>query len=371
MRMGILSASDIAKRRFIPALQKSGAFELGGIGLADNEERRAVTGTGSELTPEKRAKAMELSGQYGVRLYESYHELLSDDDIDSVYISLPPALHHYWCMEALKAGKHVLVEKPVATTRKDCWEMTALAGEKHLAVVENYGFLYHRQMDMIKRLIRDGEIGKIRLIRASFGFPRRREDDFRYSRIMGGGALLDCGGYTLRLAGELMGAGMEVRDAVLMPLEGHDVDGHGYITAVNKAGRDTAGEDTAGNAADCGHPAGDICTAAAEDVMDGAVAQLSFGMENQYKCELEIWGSNGTLYTDRIFTAPPEYETKLILTKGLDRKEIKSGTDDQFLRIIEKFRECTEDTEERTGMYGSMLRHNANLMRALNIGKDA
>ena len=84
MRIGILSGSDIARRRFIPALIKSGAFEFSGIGSADDGERRAVTGTGSEVSPGKRAKTMELCDQYGVKFYDSYHGLLSDEAIDAV-----------------------------------------------------------------------------------------------------------------------------------------------------------------------------------------------------------------------------------------------------------------------------------------------
>ena len=112
--------------------------------------------------------------------------------------------------------------------------------------------------------------------------------------------------------------------------------------------------------------------AAAEDEGDapeGAAAQLSFGMDNQYKCELEIWGSRGTIFTDRIFTAPPELETKVLLTKGLDKKEIISGADDQFLKIIRVFESCIADDDLRTGMYGQMLRHNANLMKAFRLSK--
>lgn len=354
MKIGILSASDIAKRRFIPALFKADAFELCGIGLADNDERRVVPGAAGELTPGKRAKAMELCDGYGVRLFESYHELLSDKEVEAVYISLPPALHDHWCEEALKAGKHVLVEKPAATKYEDCERMMSVASEKGLAVVENYGFLYHRQMKVIKRLIRGGDIGQVRLIRAAFGFPRRREDDFRYVAALGGGALLDCGGYTLRLAGELLGKDMELKDAVLMPLEGHDVDGHGYITAVSGTGSGNAANESAGDNEDMA-------------VAAGAVAQLSFGMDNQYKCELEIWGSTGTIFTDRIFTAPPELETKVILTKGLNKKEITSGADDQFLKIIEVFASCIADKGQRDDMREKILRHNRNLKRAFDL----
>ncbi|MBQ7583645.1 MAG: Gfo/Idh/MocA family oxidoreductase [Lachnospiraceae bacterium] len=366
MKIGILSASDIAKRRFLPALMKCDAFEPGGIGLADDEERRAATGAGGILTPGKRAKAMELCDGYGVRLYESYHELLTDEDIEAVYISLPPALHSYWCMEALKAGKHVLVEKPAATKYEDCEKMLALAEEKGLAVAENYGFLYHRQMKMIKKLVRGGEIGQVRLIRAAFGFPRRREDDFRYAKALGGGALLDCGGYTLRLAGELLGKDMELKAALLMPLEGHDVDGHGYITAVSGGGSGNSADDGGlpVNVTGSGGDNGDMAVAA------GAAAQLSFGMDNQYKCELEIWGSAGTIFTDRIFTAPPELETKVMLTKGLSKKEISAGADDQFLKIIEVFASCIEDQAQRDGMREKILWHNMNLGAAFALAAE-
>ena len=225
--------------------------------------------------------------------------------------------------------------------------MLALADERGLAVVENYGFLYHRQMKTIKKLIRDGEIGQVRLIRAAFGFPRRKDDDFRYVKALGGGALLDCGGYTLRLAGDLLGEGMELKDALLLPLEGHDVDGHGYITAVSSAAE---GDDDA--------------------VAAGAAAQLSFGMDNQYKCELEVWGSAGTIFTDRIFTAPPELETKVMLTKGLNKKEIVTGADDQFLKIIEVFASCIEDQAQRDGMREKILRHNRNLSISVEIHSE-
>ncbi len=334
IRIGVLSASDIAKRRFLPALKNCEGFEFKGIGLADDTERSLVVDTGSKTTEDKRERAAKLCGIYGGRLYESFNEIISDADIDALYISLPPALHYHWSMEALRAGKHLLIEKPLTTDSSDCDSIISLAREKSLCVVENYGFIYHKQMKAIKKLLHDGEIGKVRLVRAAFGFPRRREDDFRYIKKLGGGALLDCGGYTIRLARELLGETMHIDQAVLMPLKGHDVDGHGYVSAAND---------------------------------EGIAAQLSFGMDNQYKCELEVWGESGILYTDRIFTAPGDYVTKTVLIRGMERIEIETGSDDQFLRMIEELACCMEDSSRRVGMYDAIVRQNGDLMRVLEL----
>ena len=332
--IGILTASDIAKRRFIPALLKYDDFEFAGIGFATDEERNLIVHSDSKVTADKKQRAEELCTQYGVKLYESFMSIIGAPEIDAIYISLPPALHYHWCMEALKAGKHILVEKPLATSIEECEYIIKLAGKKRLVVAENYGFIYHNQMRVINELISSREIGELRLLRAAFGFPRRSEDDFRYVKKLGGGALLDCGGYTIRLAGELLGESMRLTDAILFPLEGHDVDGHGYVSAVND---------------------------------HGLAAQLSFGMDNQYKCELEIWGEKGIIYTDRIFTAPPEYEPKIRVMQGMETRMIEAGADDQFLGMIRAFDSGIKDERIRIDMYDRISDQNRRLMKAFEL----
>lgn len=295
MELGILGTSDIALRRFLPALQKQKYFSYAGVATRDISS----------------PKAEQFKQQFGGDVYASYADLLADDSIGAVYISLPPSLHYEWAKKALLAGKHVLLEKPFCTNIKDTDELLNLAEQRHLAVHENYMFLYHSQLAEIKKMLAAGELGEIRLMRMAFGFPKRGEDDFRYNKELGGGALLDCGGYPVRLALELLGSGAEVVQASLIQPLGYEVDLYGSAVLQNE-----------------------------NDVN----AQIAFGMDNAYKCELEIWGSRATLTASRIFTAGSDYAPELIIKTSSDEKNIQLEADDQFLHSIERFAEKIENS---------------------------
>lgn len=285
MRIGILGTADIAFRRFLPALRKCPGMEYAGV---------------ASRTPEKAKPFVETYGGQG---YSSYEELLADKDIDAVYVPLPPALHYEWGKKVLLAGKHLFMEKPFTTSLTETEDLLRLAEEKGLTVHENYMFLYHSQLTKVKELIADGTFGEIRLYRMAFGFPKRSEGDFRYNKALGGGALLDCGGYPVRLALELLGESAKVTQARLVQPEGYGVDLYGSAVLENDAG---------------------MC------------AQVSFGMDNAYQCQLEVWGSKATLIAPRIFTAGPELRPPMLLrgSNGEERLEIEA--DDQFLGSIQK-----------------------------------
>lgn len=295
MKLGILGTSDIALRRFLPALQKQKYFEYAGVATRDINS----------------VKVEFFKQQFGGDVYVSYAELLADKNIDAVYIPLPPGLHYEWAKKALLADKHVLLEKPFCTNVQDTEALLKLAEQRHLAVHENYMFLYHKQLVEIKKMLADGELGEIRLMRMAFGFPKRGEDDFRYNRELGGGALLDCGGYPVRLALELLGDSAKVVQASLSQPIGYAVDLYGNAVLQNAA---------------------------------GVNAQIAFGMDNAYKCELEIWGSQVTLTASRIFTSGADYMPELIIKSSSDENKIKLNADDQFLHSIERFADKIGDT---------------------------
>ena len=284
LRLGILGTADIAYRRFLPALQKCGEITYAGV---------------ASRTPEKGKKFQET---YGGRVYESYNDLLADKTIDAVYVPLPPALHYEWGKKVLESGKHLLMEKPFTTNLRDTDELLKLAEEKGLAVHENYMFLYHSQLRKIKEMIADGSLGEIRLYRMSFGFPMRGKDDFRYKKDLGGGALLDCGGYPIRLALELLGETAEVTQARLIQPDGYEVDLYGSAVLENAGGQ---------------------------------CAQISFGMDNAYQCQLEVWGSKITLIAQRIFTAGADVKPSLILRSSNEENIVELPKDDQFLHSLE------------------------------------
>ena len=286
MKLGILGTADIAFRRFLPALQKCPDITYAGV---------------ASRTPEKGEKFRET---YGGQIYGYYDELLEDDTIDAVYVPLPPALHFYWGKKVLESGKHLLMEKPFTTSAEDTEALLQLAKQKGLTVHENYMFLYHEQLNCIRRLVDGGELGDIRLYRMAFGFPMRGKDDFRYIKELGGGALLDCGGYPVRLALELMGDTTQVVQSRLTQPDNYQVDLYGNAVLENGSGQ---------------------------------TSQISFGMDNAYQCQLEIWGSKATLIAPRIFTAGDNYAPELIIRTSSDETRTVLPADDQFLHSIEHF----------------------------------
>lgn len=304
-RFGILGTADIAYRRFLPALKLDSCVEY--VGVASREL-------------EKTKKFVET---FGGAVYNGYGSMLEDDMISSVYIPLPPALHYEWGKKCIEHDKNVYIEKPFTCCLADTYTLVEFAKSKGKVVFENYMFLYHKQLDYIKRLVFEKKIlGDMRLIRINFSFPQRRKNDFRYKKILGGGALLDCGGYTLRLARELLGNDFCITTANLNYVPEFDVDLFGSATLQNS---------------------------------DGIVAQIAFGMDNGYKCELEILGQRGWIKAPRIFTAPNNYDVNLIINIDNEEKNIVVGRDDQFLNAVSKYKELLEKDEKRKKMYDDII----------------
>ena len=320
MRIGIICPSEIAFRRFLPALREAGCFEFAGVAIAAKEEFAGAT---DEVLEKERAKAQSFIDGYGGKLFEGYRTLIESDEVDAVYLPLPPGLHYPWARKALAAGKHILVEKPCTTALKDTEDLLSLAQEKGLAVHENYMFTFHDQLGTIHDVVASGEIGDVRLYRIAFGFPMRAQNDFRYNKNLGGGALLDCGGYTLKYASMLLGPSAKILCAVSNGKEGFQVDMYGSATLVNH---------------------------------DGVTAQVAFGMDQNYKCELEVWGSKGTVYTNRVLTAPAGFVPEMVIRKGNEEERRPLPADDAFKKSILHFQSCIMQDGTRKENYASLLR---------------
>ena len=327
MNIGILCPSEIAYRRFLPALKKIERATLIGVGVNTTEERYgssipSVTEVSNMLTAE-REKANTMVSEFGGRIFNSYEDIITSSEIEAIYIPLPPALHYKWAKKALENGKHVLVEKPSTISAKDTRNLVNIAGKNGYALHENYMFIFHNQLDAIEDIIKSGEIGDVRLYRISFGFPRRAANDFRYNKALGGGALIDAGGYTIKYATRLLGESAEIKYARLNYIDEFEVDIYGSAALVNKK---------------------------------GVTAQIAFGMDNDYKCELEVWGSKGTLKTGRVLTAPAGFTPSITIKKNTDIEERLLPMDDAFKKSIERFMECIEDKCIRENNYKEILR---------------
>lgn len=342
MRIGVICPSEIALRRFMPALKKIDDAVFVGVGLASRQERQGIDDEQYKDFEYKRnrqyEKANKFINEYGGEIFESYENVVTSDKIDAIYIPLPPALHYKWAKKALENGKHVLLEKPFTVSLADTVSLVKIAGNRDLALHENYMFAFHSQMNYIEQVISSGEIGDIRLFRLSFGFPMRESNDFRYNRELGGGALLDAGGYTMKYAAMLLGDSAKVVYSNLNSIAGLDVDMYGSGVMVNDK---------------------------------GTVAQLAFGMDNDYKCELEVWGSRGTLYTNRVLTAPVGYNPTIIISKNGIRKEIKLEADDTFEKSIHHFLNCIVDKNLRYENYSAIIKQARNVERFKELSLDS
>lgn len=302
IRIGVLCPSEIAYRRFMPAIGRN--FEYAGVAVPSYED---WSGTGfNSVSEAEYNKALLFKENYGGCIYEGYLSLINDPYIDAVYIPLPPSLHFKYALKALEAGKHVLVEKPCTTSLEDTKALVDEAQRRDLVVHENYAFVYHSQIDYLKKIIRGGEIGDVRLIRLDFGYPFRGKTDFRYHKELGGSALLDIGGYPLFLAAELLGDSAKLVCHTLNYDLGFSADIGGSATLIND---------------------------------HGLTAQIGFGSMNEYRCSIDIWGSKASVYSGRVFSAPAGFVPEIIITQGGKTHIQQLLADDSFARSLDAFGE--------------------------------
>ncbi|HEX5267020.1 MAG TPA: Gfo/Idh/MocA family oxidoreductase [Acidimicrobiales bacterium] len=176
---------------------------------------RAVAGAEvAAVAARSRDKAQAFATKHGIpRVHGSYQQLIDDPDIDAVYNPLPNGLHGVWTMRALRAGKHVLCEKPFTANAAEAEEVAKVAAETGLVVVEAFHWRYHPLASRLVEIVRSGELGPIREIRTSMCFPLFARNDIRWQAHLAGGALMDAGCYAVHMARTLAGAEPEVVSA--------------------------------------------------------------------------------------------------------------------------------------------------------------
>jgi predicted dehydrogenase len=133
------------------------------------------------------------------RVHPTYRSLLADDDIDAIYNPLPNSLHAEWTIRALKAGKHVLCEKPLASNAAEAEEMAKVAAETGLVLSEAFAYRYHPLTTRIKQILAGGQLGQIKQMEAEFSFLLPSPNNIRFNYELAGGALMDCGCYPVSL----------------------------------------------------------------------------------------------------------------------------------------------------------------------------
>jgi xylose dehydrogenase (NAD/NADP) len=267
LRWGIMGAARI-NRSVIPPLQAA--------------ERHQVLAIASRDLGRAKAEATKWSIP---RAYGSYDELLSDPEIGVVYIPVPNALHVECAIAAVRAGKHVLCEKPLALDLPSLDRLTAEASVAGRVVAEAFMYRHHAQTLKVRELVEAGAVGTVRVVRGAFSFSIASESDARLDPALGGGSLWDLGCYPVSYARFVLGE--------------EPVEAFGWQIA----GATGVDETFAGQLR----------------FPSGAMAQFDCGFRAPFRTEIEVIGTEGMLRVPRPFK--PGLRERLVLTRG-DQAEL-------------------------------------------------
>ncbi len=204
VKWGILSTAEI-NLAFLAGARQSPEVEVLAVASRDRE------------TAERYASEHRIERAYG-----GYDAMLADPDLEAVYISLPNGLHIEWTTRALRAGKHVLCEKPLSRRAAEVQEVFELARREGRWLMEAFMYRHNPQTRRLQEMVRGGAVGRLRMIVATFSFNDVASGNVRLSTSLDGGALMDVGCYCVNAARLL--AGEPLRVSAEQALGGDGVD---------------------------------------------------------------------------------------------------------------------------------------------------
>jgi dTDP-3,4-didehydro-2,6-dideoxy-alpha-D-glucose 3-reductase len=318
IRVGILGCAQIARRYAIPAFLSMPGVTLVAIASRD------------------RIKAETWAEEFSIEA-ESYDSLIRRTDIDVIYSPLPIGLQEEWVTHCARAGKHVIVEKSASYSYESVLRMVAICKEYAVGLYENFVPEFHTQHERVLSLIKKGELGTVRVLNASYGFPPFPPDDIRYRLDLHGGSLNDAGCYTVFMARKIL-AQEPVAVTCALSCEGKEVDIHGSALLE----------------------------------FDGAQALLSFGFDNVYQNTYSVWGSKGLVRVLRAFAIPPDLPTTIDQItndgKGECITSITVDAENQFTKSFTYFCDVVASGAESTReeLYARVLAQ-AKVLEAMRI----
>lgn len=240
----------------------------------------------------------------GARIIDGYEALLADPDVDAVYIATPHTGHVEWAIKAVRAGKHVLVEKPIALTAYDADAVFHEARKAGVFAGEAYMYRLHPQTAKLVELIKSGAIGEVRLIRTSFGFNMGgfNGEHRLFANDAAGGGILDVGGYPVSMARLIAGA----------------VSGKSFLEPEKVSG-----------VAHLGQSGVDEWASAVLKFPNGIVAEVSCSIMAQQDNVLRIIGSEGRIEVENFWFASGHKGGvgKIDIIKGADRETVEVRED--------------------------------------------
>ncbi|GAB3466586.1 Gfo/Idh/MocA family protein [Actinophytocola sediminis] len=305
LAVGVIGCADIAWRRMIPGMLAHPGIRLAAVASRDAE------------------RARRFAAEFDCEPVVGYEQLLADDEVAAVYIPLPAMLRAEWIERALLAGKHVFAEKPLTGSHFLTVELSRLARERGLVLLENTMFLQHSQHRKVAELLAEGEIGELRGLSCAFTIPPRPAADIRYQPEVGGGALLDVGWYPVRTAMRFLGPELTVEGVLLRYDRPRNVIVSGSALMVDG---------------------------------QGVPAALTFGMEHSYRAEYELYGSLGRVAVNRAFSPPATYRPVVRVSRRDHEYDLPLPADDQLMSMMDMFVGAVRGTTDLTSVTDETIR---------------
>lgn len=286
LNWGILGTARIAQRAVVPAL----------LSIKHNP---VIAVASRDLT-----RAQEFAAPFEIpRAYGNYDDLIADSNVQAVYIPLPNSEHASWAIKAMQAGKHVLVEKPIALNANEAQLMVSTALENSVVLMEAFMYRYSDRFEKIHEIVRSGTIGKIRLVQAGFTFTLSNPDDIRLAPDLGGGALYDLGCYCVNL------------ERLLVGREPTSVQA---ICQMSKSGVD-------------------LQTVATLDFGDQVFGQFMVSFNADSSQFLRVIGSAGSIHVEKPFLLVGEGTSALLNVAGKESKRVNFRIENDYKRMLDHF----------------------------------
>ncbi|HEV7742236.1 MAG TPA: Gfo/Idh/MocA family oxidoreductase [Pseudolysinimonas sp.] len=220
LRIGVLGAARITKDALIKPARKVDGVEVTTIAARDPQ------------------RAAEAASRHGIpNTHRSYDELLADPDVDAVYIPLPNGLHGRWTLAAIEAGKHVLCEKPFTANADEARAVAAAADASDVVVMEAHHTSHHPQTIRAAQIVRDGMLGELTSVEATFIVPMPPGSDIRWNAALAGGSLMDLGCYPVRWLRDVVGVQPTVTSAKAKDRDGVDASMDAMLDFAGTPGR--------------------------------------------------------------------------------------------------------------------------------------
>ncbi|MCW1968564.1 MAG: Gfo/Idh/MocA family oxidoreductase [Anaerolineae bacterium] len=279
MRVLIIGHSRIVQKRVLPALQL-----LPSVATIELATRRpADLAILRQQSPKLKA------------IYPDYADAIRHSDADLVYVSTVNSDHAVWVEAALRANRHVVVDKPAFTHLADAQRLVALAQSKQLCLAESIVFRYHPQAVAAKQAFADADLRPTKAT-AVFSFPMFATDNFRLNGALGGGALFDLGPYAL-------GAGKYAFDAHPIDIQCHVTDWHNGV---------------------------DVAFSIMALYPEQRVLIGHFGFNTEYCNTLELLGAGMSVRFDKAFTTLPNADTQVQVRASNRASELTPERGDNF-----------------------------------------